>query len=150
MKKWVSFFATAIVIFLVLWLLAIYVYGDFYLADNVVPEAGTEIDEWLHSYYLAGGIAALIGLICSTLWFYFGINFSGGIGIGAKHTILWLISIIGSFVVAFLVIDASQEGSGLSFFFVGLLAPVGYYPNSLFNSAEAVKFIPPLGEHLHG
>ena len=27
---------------------------------------------------------------------------------------------------------------------------VGYYLNSLFNSAEAVKFIPPLGERLHG
>ncbi len=52
---------------------------------------------------------------------------------------------IASFLIAFLVIDSAQEGTGLSFFFVGFLAPVGYYLNSLINSAEAVKFIPPTG-----
>ena len=117
----------------------------FYLADNIVPEADVEIDEWLHSYYLAGGIAAFAGLICSTIWFYFGINYSGGSGIGVTHTILWIVSAIASFLIAFLVIDSAQEGTGLSFFFVGFLAPVGYYLNSLINSAEAVKFIPPTG-----
>lgn len=148
--KWITFFVKSVVIFFVLWLLAIYLYGDFYLADNIVPEADVEIDEWLHSYYLAGGIAALAGLIFSTMWFYCGINYSGGSGIGITHTILWILSAIVSFLVAFFVIDAAQEGTGLSFFFVGFLAPVGYYLNSLFNSAEAVKFIPPLGERLHG
>jgi hypothetical protein len=148
--KWLAFLVKAIVIFLVLWLLVIYAYGDFLLADSIVPEVDEEIEEWLNSYYFAGVIAAFIGLICSSIWFYFGINFAGGMGISMKHTILWLISVIGSFIVAFIVIDPSQEGSGLSLLFVGLLAPVGYYLNSLFNSAEAVKYIPPLGEHLHG
>ncbi|WP_306537649.1 hypothetical protein [Megasphaera sp.] len=148
--KWVVFFVKAILIFFLLWMLAIYLYGDFYLADNVVPEADMEIEEWLHSYYLAGGIAAIVGLVCSAIWYYFGINFSGGMSVSVKHTILWLLAFFGSFIVAFLVIAPAQEGSGLSFFFVGFLAPVGYYLNSLFNSAEAVKFIPPLGNHLHG
>ena len=43
--KWITFFVKAVVTFLVLWLLAIYLYGDFYLADNIVPEADVEIDE---------------------------------------------------------------------------------------------------------
>lgn len=148
--KWMLFLVKAVVIFFVLWLVFIYGYGDFFLSDTIVPEADVEIDEWLHDYYIAGGIAAVVGLICSAVWFYFGVNFSGGISAGAKHTILWIIAFIASFVVAFICIDTSQEGSGLSFFFVGFLAPVGYYLNSLFNSAEAVKFIPPLGEHIHG
>lgn len=43
--KWVVFFVKAILIFFLLWMLAIYLYGDFYLADNVVPEADMEIEE---------------------------------------------------------------------------------------------------------
>ena len=42
--KWITFFVKADVTFFVLWLLAIYLYGDFYLADNIVPEAYVEID----------------------------------------------------------------------------------------------------------
>ena len=57
--KWVAFLVKAVVIFFVLWLVFIYGYGDFWLADTIVPDADIEIDEWLHSYYLAGGIAAL-------------------------------------------------------------------------------------------
>lgn len=145
-----NFSVKAVLIFFLLWLAAIYFYGDFYLMDNVVPDVNYEIEEWLHSYYLAGAVSAIIGLICSIIWFYFGVNFSGGRGAAITHTILWLVSFVGGFVVALLLIAPSQEGSGLSLFFVGFLAPIGYYFNSLFNSAEAVKFIPPLGSQIHG
>ena len=50
--KWITFFVKAVVTFFVLWLLAIYLYGNFYLADNIVPEADVEIDEWLHIIWL--------------------------------------------------------------------------------------------------
>lgn len=148
--KWVFFSVKAVLIFFILWLLSIYLYGEFYLVDNVVPDVSIEVDEWLHSYYLAGAVSAITALICSTVWFYFGVNFSGGRSGSVTHTILWLVSFICGFIVALILIAPSQEGSGLSFFFVGLLAPLGFYLNSLFNSAEAVKFIPPLGSLIHG
>ena len=46
--KWVAFLVKAVVIFFVLWLVFIYGYGDFWLADTIVPDADIEIDEWLH------------------------------------------------------------------------------------------------------
>lgn len=147
--KWPAFLVKAALIFVVLWGIFIYAYGDFYLVDNVVPDTGIEIDEWMDSYYQAGGIAAVIGFLLSIIWFYFGLDFSGDSSISIKYMILWILSFILSFIVAFIWIAASQEGSGLSLFFVGFLAPVGFYLNSLFNSEESVKFIPPLAEHIH-
>lgn len=148
--KWPAFLVKAALIFVVLWSVFIYAYGDFYLVDNVVPDTGIEIDEWMDSYYQAGGIAAVIGFILSVIWFYFGLHFSGGSGISLKYTVLWIISLIASFIVAFVFILPTQEGSGLSLFFVGFLAPVGFYLNSIFNSEGSVKYVPPLGEHIHG
>lgn len=140
----------SLAVYVLLWAILIYVYGSFILVDDIVPDTGIDIDEWMQSFYLAGGVSALIGFICTIIWHIFGSNFSGDTGITGKFYALWIVSVIGSFIAEFVIVDPSQEGAGLAFFFVVLLAPLGFYLNALFNSAEAVKFIPPLGEKLHG
>jgi len=147
--KWGSFLVKAIVILIVMWAIAIYVYGDFVLADSVVPERGVGIDEWLDSYYKAGAISAFWGLVCSCIWFYFGTHYSGGAGISIKFWVPWIVSLVLGIATAFFVIEKAVDGSGASFIFAALMAPVGYYLIALFDSAEAVKYIPPLGMMIH-
>jgi hypothetical protein len=147
--KWVTFLVKAVVIFLVIWGILIYGYGELFLSDSVVPEQGVAIQEWLNYYYFAGIISVIIGLFCSCIWFWFGINFSGGMGISAKYMILFVVAIILSIISAFVIILPATDGKGLSFIFASIVAPIGFYLVSLFDTAEAVKFIPPLGETVH-
>lgn len=149
MSDKIVFGAKAVLFTIVLWLIFIYGYGDFFLADNVVPEKGIEISEWMDSFYFAGALSAVVGLICAVIWYIFGINYAGGAGIVSKYRILLIVSIILGLVIAFLLILPAVDGSGLSLFFAWLISPLVFYINSLFNSAEAVKFIPPLGITLH-
>lgn len=147
--KWISFIVKALLIGLVFWLIFIYGYGDFFLVDSIVPEKGTAIDEWMDSYYLAGTVSAIVGIVCGAIWFYFGTNFSGEAGISAKFYILLIASVILGFAAAFALILSAVEGSGLSLLFAWLIAPLTYYVITLIDSAEAVKFIPPLGDKVH-
>lgn len=147
--KWGSFLVKAFIIYLIMWCILIYGYGDFFLSDSIVPEKDVAIDEWLNSYYIAGAVSAVIAFICSCIWFYFGINYSGGHGISLKHKILWIIAALGGLLAAFLIIMPAVDGKGLSLLFAWIIAPLGYYIVSLFDSAEAVKFIPPFGESIH-
>lgn len=140
----------SLVVYAILWALLIYVYGSFVLVDDIVPDTGIDIDEWMQSFYIAGGVSAVIGFICTAIWHWFGNSFAGEAGITGKYYLLWIVSLVGSFIAELVVVAPSQEGSGLAFFFVVLLAPLGFYINSLCNSAEAVKYIPPLAEKLHG
>lgn len=149
MNDKILFGVKAVVFTVVLWLIFIYAYGDFVLTDSIVPEKGVEISEWMDSYYFAGAVSAVIGLICAIIWYIFGINYAGEAGIVVKYRILLIVSIILGLGVAFVVILPAVDGSGLSLFFAWLIAPLTFYLNSLFNSAEAVKFIPPLGITVH-
>lgn len=139
----------AIVITVILWLLVVYLYGDFVLVDSVVPEKGIEISEWMDSYYFAGALSAIAGLICTIVWYVFGINYAGGAGIVAKYRILLIVSVVVGLIIAFVVILPAVDGSGLSLLLAWIVSPLVFYVNSLLNSAEAVKFIPPLGIMIH-
>lgn len=147
--KWVTFLIKAVIFLLVLWGLLIYGYGEFFLSDSIVPEQGVEIGEWLNSYYFAGAICALVGLVCGCIWYWFGIHYAGGMGISLKYKIVFVAAIILGILSAFLFIMPAIDGQGLSMFFACLIAPLGYYLISLFDTAEAVKYIPPLGETVH-
>lgn len=147
--SWGKFAIRGIVTYLVLWCLLIYAYGSFYLTNNIVPEQGTEITTWINSYYLAGLLSAVLGFITSAIWFKIGKSYSGGMGIGTRYNLLWIASLVLGAVAAFFVILPSIDGSGLSFIFVTILAPIGYYISALIASASAVKYIPLFAESIH-
>lgn len=147
--KWGFFLVKTMIIYLILWGIFIYGYGEFSLIDSIVPERGVEIDEWLQSYYFAGGISSLIAFVCSCIWFYFGTQYAGGHGISIKFNILWIVTVMGGLISDFFIIMSAVDGRGLSWVFACLIAPIGYYIVSLSCSAEAVKFIPPLSERIH-
>lgn len=140
----------SLVVYAILWALLIYVYGSFVLVDDIVPDTGIDIDEWMQSFYIAGGISVIVGMVCTGIWYYLGNSFAGEAGISGKFYLLWVLSLIGSFITEVVVVDPSQEGATLAFVCVVILAPLGFYLNSLWNSAEAVKYIPPLSEKVHG
>lgn len=53
--SWGKTIGISIIVSLLLWLALGYLYGEFMLADTVVPEKGVTIDEWLSCYYEAAG-----------------------------------------------------------------------------------------------
>ncbi len=132
-----------------LWLCAFYGYGNFILADSVVPVEGMEVEEWVYEYLVTGGISGILGFLCSAIWYYIGDNYAGESGIGIKYWFFFITSFVAGVVIAFLKMPPSIDGSGLSFIMVVLISTLTYYLSSLIASAEAVKYIPPLGEMLH-
>lgn len=131
------------IVSLVLWLIFGYVYGDFVLADSVVPEKGVTIDNWLSAYYLAAGISVIVAFLFNIVWYVKGINFAGGSGISTWYYVLWGFTLICSLGATFILMEPAVEGNGVSTFFAIFLAPVAFYLDSVFASADAVKFIPP-------
>lgn len=148
--NWVKFLAKNILFFLVLWMICIYGVGDFYLSENVVPVKGVSVSEWMSAYYTAGTASAIVGFIFSLLWFVIGSRYTGGSGIAAKHTLLWGVCTILGIGVAFVILEGAQEGMVAAYLDIFFIAPIGYYMNSLFNSAAEVKFIPPMATKIHG
>lgn len=131
------------IISLVLWLILGYVYGDFVLADSVVPEKGVTIDDWLSAYYLAVGAGAGIAFVANFFWYLAGVNFSGGSGISMKYYLILGLSLVFCVIATFFFMEPAVEGNGISTFLSIFLAPIGFYLDSVFASADAVKFIPP-------
>lgn len=145
----IKFGVFAALISLAFWLVFVYGYGEFFLMDDVVPEKGYEISDWMYSFYLAGAISAIVGFICSCIWYFFGVRYAGEDGITVKFYALLIIATILGFIVAFAFILPAVDGSGLSLLFAWLISPAIYYVNSLVNYAPAVKYIPPFGENIH-
>lgn len=148
--NWVKFLAKAVMIYLILWIVCVYVPGEFYLSDIVVPVKDVEISEWMDSYFLAGGVVAIVTFIFSMIWFFIGDRYTGEEGIRAKHNLLWLLATIASIVIPFILVEDFQDGGHISYVFIFLIAPIGFYINSLFNSAAEVKYIPPFAQKIHG
>ena len=146
---WGKFFVRTFIICLVLWLAAIYAYGNFVLADSIVPEQGTPIEDWLSSFYTAGGVSAVLGLLTSAIWFFLGKSYSGGAGIGVKFFLGWILAAALGAACAILLLAPAVDGKGAAFILIVLVAPLGYYLSSLFSCANAVKFIPPLANVIH-
>lgn len=147
--SWGKFFVITIGLLVFLWLLLCYAYGSFYLVDMVVPYPGTEIDEWLNGYYLTGAVSAVMGFVCAAIWFAMGNSYNGRSSLGIRYGIVWILSLLFSIGVYFLLMPEAQEGAGLSNVFVVVVAPLLYYLSSLFASPNAGKYIPPLSGVLH-
>ncbi|MGO5131219.1 hypothetical protein [Mitsuokella jalaludinii] len=140
---WGKTLGISFIVSLVLWLIFGYVYGDFVLADSVVPEKGVTIDDWLSAYYLAAGISAFFAWVFNIAWYIMGVNFAGGSGISTRYYVLWGLTLILGLGAAFGFMEPAVEGNGVSTFFAIFLAPMAFYLDSVFASADAVKFIPP-------
>ncbi len=147
--SWGKFFVITAGLLVFLWLMFCYVYGIFVLNDTIVPYPGTEIDEWLNEYYISGLISSLLGFVCSAVWFSIGNSYDGKSSLGIKFGIIWIVSIVFSVAVKFLVMPDFVEGAGLASVFIILLAPLLYYLSSLFAPANASKYIPPLSGLIH-
>ena len=136
-------------IMILLWLAAFFGYGDFILKDSIVPVEGMEVEEWIDSYRITGGISGIVGFILSAIWFNIGDNYAGESGINVKYYALFVLSIVIGAALAIFKMPPSIEGSGLAFVMVTGISFLTYYLSSLFAYAEPVKYIPPLGEVLH-
>lgn len=145
-----SFFWSA-VIYVVLGAVAYFI-GQFLVVDSIVPDVGISIDEWMESYNITVAVVAVIGFVCSCGWNIVGKNYAGESGINAKYMGIWCLSFVLSLGALIFILNPSQEGSTLADITIVLLAPLGYYISSLWSwsSESAVKFIPPLGEKIHG
>lgn len=124
-------------------------YGELSLVDDIVPEKGISIDDWMSSYYEAGIFSLIVALAMGSAWFWTGTHYSGGVGISLRYYVFWAISFIGSFLLALIVIYPAQEGYVVADVLVCIVSPICYYAISLLDSANAVKYIPPLGEKFH-
>ena len=89
--SWGKTIGISIIVSLLLWLVLGYLYGEFMLADTVVPEKGVTIDEWLSYYYKAAVASAVIAILANIAWYAIGVNFSGGSGISMKYSSLQLL-----------------------------------------------------------
>lgn len=146
---WGSFFIKTVGLLVVLCLVFFYGYGNFFLADNVVPYEGMEVGEWLYMYNISGGLSGLAGLVCAAFWFWIGDAYSGESGVGVKYYGLMILSLILGLVIAFLVLPTALEGSGFASVFVVITAPLLYYLASVFAYASPVKYIPAGAEIFH-
>lgn len=144
-----KFVVVTVGITILLFLVLIYGYGNFFLIDSIVPPQEMPVEEWLKGYFTAGGVSGLAGFLCSALWYYWGNNYTGGSDIKVKYWGALIVAAILGAVVAFYMIPARQEGEGLAFVAVTILPLLTYFLSSLFASADAVKYIPPLGEVVH-
>lgn len=140
--NWVSFLVKTLLVLVVLWLLLFLGYGNFVLADTVVPVEGIEVDEWISSYQMCGIISGILGFICAAIWFQFGKNYAGESGIKVKFYALWIVSLVLSVLVNVIFFPEAVEGTGFAHVFVIVMAPVLYWVSSLVASAPAVKYIP--------
>lgn len=130
------------VIFLALWILLCYLYGEYYLIDNIVPSEDLDVSEWLAEYYVAGGLSAFVGLVISLIWFWRGCIYDGETNIGNFYLILIMIIISISIVIDILVIPHAIEGGFLPCIFVVLISSLGYWLSSILFYAAPVKYIP--------
>lgn len=146
--SWGRFIGVAFVICVVGFIILLG-YGELSLVDDIVPEKGVSIDDWMSSYYEAGIFSLIIALVMGSVWFWTGSHYSGGVGISLRYYVFWGISFIGSFLVALMVIYPAQEGYVVADALVCIVSPICYYIISLLDSANAVKYIPPLGEKIH-
>ncbi len=137
------------VLFAALWGIQ-YLYGSFILIDNIVPDVGMSIDEWIADYYLTALLAIIGGFACTLLWYFFGSRFSGGSSIMGIYIVLFLAALGCGVLFSLLLLPNSQEGSGLAGVFVCLFPLLGFYLNSLFFSHDNVKYIPFGAEKIHG
>lgn len=147
--NWGSFIVKTLGLLVVLALVLFYAYGNYVLIDSVVPAEGYEVGEWLNSYYTSGIASLVIGFICSAVWFFCGLNYTGGNGINVYYYGLLFISFVLSVVINFVLLIPAIEGSGLAGLFVVISAPVLYYLASIFAYAPAVKYIPAGAEFIH-
>ena len=146
---WGSFIVKTLGLVVLLWAVLFYGYGNFVLADNVVPVEGIEIDEWLTAYNITGLASGIIAFLCSAIWFYFGDNYTGESGIKIKYYGLMILNFILSVVLVVILLPKTIDGSGLSSFFVVVNALLIYYLSSIVASAGPVKYIPALSEAFH-
>lgn len=141
--SWGKTIGISIIVSLLLWLAFGYLYGEFMLADTVVPEKGVTIDEWLSCYYEAAGASAGIAILANIAWYAIGVNFSGGSGISMKYYLVLGAALVSGVIATFALMEPAVDGNGISTFLSIFLAPIGFYLDSVFASADAVKFIPP-------
>ena len=141
--SWGKTIGISIIVSLLLWLVLGYLYGEFMLADTVVPEKGVTIDEWLSYYYKAAVASAVIAILANIAWYAIGVNFSGGSGISMKYYLVLGASLVFGVIATFALMEPAVDGNGISTFLSIFLAPIGFYLDSVFASADAVKFIPP-------
>lgn len=101
------------VLFAALWGIQ-YLYGSFVLVDNIVPDVGMSIDEWIADYNLTALLAIIGGFACTLLWYFFGSRFSGGSSIMGIYIVLFLAALGCGVLFSLLLLPNSQEGSGLA------------------------------------
>lgn len=146
---WSSFIVKTLGMLILLWLVLIFGYGNFSLVDTIVPVEGVEVDEWISSYRMCGGVSGILGFVCSAIWFAIGNSYAGEGGIGVKYYGLWIVAAILGVICNFVLLPGAVEGSGLASVFVILLPILLYYLASIFAYAPAVKYIPLLADSLH-
>lgn len=144
-----KFVVVTLGIIILLFLVLIFGYGSFLLSDTIVPAQGMLVDEWLKGYNLAGVASCIVAFVCAAAWYFCGCHYTGGSGIDVTYWGILIASFILGAAVALFIIPSAQEGRGLSFVFVTILPVIAYYLSSLFASAAAVKYIPPLSEIVH-
>lgn len=146
---WGSFTVKTLGLLVLLWVLLFYGYGNYVLADNIVPVEGIEIEEWLSAYNITGLTSGIVAFACSALWFYFGDNYTGGSGIRIKYYGLMIVDFIIAVVLAVVLLPRAIDGSGMSSTLVVLNALLVFYLSSIIASAGPVKYIPALAEVFH-
>lgn len=146
---WGSFIVKTLGMLILLWLLLFFAYGNMVLVDSIVPVEGIDVDEWINSYKICGGISGLSGFICAAIWFFVGSGYAGESGIGIKFYSVLILSVFLGLICNFIFLPASVDGSGLSSIFVVVFPPVLYYLAGLFAYAPAVKYIPAGADILH-
>lgn len=123
--------------------------GWGYLEDNIVPEKGIEISEWMDQYYFCGGISIIIGILCSAIWYWKGIKYNGNGKMARWFWGLWFLSLVIAIIIDVAGLFAYVDGGLLATIFVILAPPVIYYVNTLWSSPAAVKYIPFLAKKIH-
>ncbi|MDO4921879.1 MAG: hypothetical protein Q4E64_08675 [Phascolarctobacterium sp.] len=146
---WGSFIVKTLGMLILLWLVLFFAYGNMFLVDTIVPVEGIDVDEWISSYKICGGISGLSGFICAAIWFFIGNGYAGEGGISIKFYALLILSIVLGLLCNFIFLPGAVDGSGLASVFVVVFPPVLYYLAGLFAYAPAVKYIPAGADTLH-
>lgn len=146
---WGSFIVKTLGMLILLWLLLFFAYGNMVLVDSIVPAEGIDVDEWISSYKICGGISGISGFICAAIWFFVGNGYAGESGIGIKFYGLLILSVVLGVICNFIFLPSSVDGSGLAGIFVVIFPPVLYYLAGLLAYAPAVKYIPAGADILH-
>lgn len=148
MKNWLTLIAVAIIVYGVLWGLLIYGYGNFILIDDIVPDASISIEEWMETFYKAGGLSVLAAFACNIGWYCVGASYCGEGAIRFKYLMFLFVASLSSLASAIFIIEKLQTTELLPYFLVFIIGPVGYYVVTLICSPSTVRYIPPFSEKI--